>query len=86
MVQAFKSWIALSLGQSSTCQPSFQPSWMSAITTNNKNDYHCSAIQDRNLQWKPNTTKFGSIFNLNMLWTILDASNYDKSENMKHES
>ena len=39
----------------------------SAITTNNKNDYHCSAIQDRNLQRKPNTTKFWSIFNLNML-------------------
>ena len=30
------------------------------------------------LQQKLNITNFGSIFNLNMLWVILDSSNYQK--------
>ena len=33
-----------------------------------------STIKDRDLQWKLNTPKFGSIFNLNMLLAILMAA------------
>ena len=30
-------------------------------------------------KWKPNTSKFGSVFNLNMLSAILDGSHYQES-------
>ena len=40
---------------------------------------HCGAtIQDRELQQRPNTIKFESIFNLIMLLTILNVSNYQQ--------
>ena len=35
---------------------------MSAITRNYKNSYRASTIQDRDLEWKLNTTKFRSMF------------------------
>ena len=64
------------LGQSSTwtcCWPFQQPSWIAAITINLKNDSHGYIIQERDLQQKPNTPNFWSIFNLNMLPNILSA-------------
>ena len=44
-----------------------QLSWKAVITKNHKNDYHDSTIQNSNLQQKPNNTKFGSVFKVNML-------------------
>ena len=55
---------------------------MVAIGKNHKNGYQDSIIQQRNLQKKQNTTKFGSIFNLNMLSAILDVS-YDPQNQLK---
>ena len=53
-----ENWTQLSLGQSSSWT-SCQPSWMAAITKYCKNGYHgCSTIQDRDLQCKPNRTRF----------------------------
>ena len=46
---------------------------MTTIIKKYKNDYHGVTIQDRDLQTPLNTTKFGSIFNLNMLVAILSA-------------
>ena len=43
---------------------------MATIMKNHKNTYHDSTIQYGGLQEKPNTTKFGSIFNLNKLLAI----------------
>ena len=40
------------------------PFWMAAHTKNHKNGYHGSVIQD--VQQKPNTTKYRSIFLLNI--------------------
>ena len=59
------------------------PSYKTVIT---KNHYHCTIIQDRDLQKQAPTTKFGSIFNLNMLSTILDVNHYKKSQNGCHSS
>ena len=56
------------------------PFWMAAITQNHKNDYHGFTVQNWHLQQTPSTTKFGSIFNLNMLPTILGGSRYQKSQ------
>ena len=39
-----------------------------------KGAFDGSIVQERDLQPKPNTTKFGSIFNLNMMLTILDVN------------
>ena len=50
----------------------FQPFWMSATNKNQINGCHGSMVQDRDLQWKLKTTKFGSIFNL--LSAILEGS------------
>ena len=47
-----------------------QPFWMAAITKNHKNDCHGSMLENRDLQQTPRATKFGSIFNLNMLSAI----------------
>ena len=56
------------------------PSLMSAITKNHKNGCHFSKIDDRDLQKKPNPTKFGSTNNFDMLSAILDVSHYLKSQ------
>ena len=48
---------------------------MVAITRNHKNGWPNPTIKDKDLQQKPNTIKFGSVFNLNML-VILDISYY----------
>ena len=53
---------------------------MKMNTKNHKNDCHDSTIQPRDLQPKLNMTKFGSIFNFNMLLVILDGSHYRKSQ------
>ena len=42
------------------------PSWMVAIARNYKNSCCASSVKDRNLQWKPNTPKVGSILKLNI--------------------
>ena len=42
----------------------------------------CSAITDRDLKWKPINTNIESIFNFNMLSTILDGSYYQKLQKM----
>ena len=70
----------LSLSQSSTftyCQPS----WISVIIKNHKNGYYNSGNQHRNLQPKPNPTKFGSSFNFHIRLAILDFHHYQKSQN-----
>ena len=53
---------------------------MAAITKNLMNDYHGFTIHDRDLQQKPSNTKFGSIFNLNMLSAILGGNHYQKCQ------
>ena len=54
----------------------FNLNMISAITRNNKNGYHGSNVQDRDLQQKPNTTKCGLTFNLSIISAILDGSHY----------
>ena len=49
---------------------------MTAITKNYKNGYQGSAIQDKTCNQRPNTTKYLSTFNLNMLSAVLDVSHY----------
>ena len=56
---------------------SCQPSWIAAITRNPKNGNYDSYSQYRNLQQKPNPTKFGSIFNFNIMSAILDGNHYE---------
>ena len=51
---------------------------MIASTNSHNNECHDSNIQHTHLQEKPNTNKFGSIFKLNMLSTILDGSQITK--------
>ena len=53
----------LHLGQSST-RTCCWPYWKLVITKYHKNGCHGSTIKDRDLQQKPNTIKFRSIFNL----------------------
>ena len=70
----------ISLGKSSTWN------MLSAIldrrhTKNHKHGCHNSTIQHGNyLHLKLNTAMFGSIFNLDMLLAILDASHYQKQQ------
>ena len=66
----------LSLGQSSTL--TCQPSWILAIISDHKNGNYNSESQHRDLQ--PNPTKFGLMFNLNIMSAILDFSHYQKSQ------
>ena len=40
----------------------------------------CNDSTIRDLQQKPNTTKFGSVFNLNMLLAILEGNYFHKSQ------
>ena len=54
--------------------------WILVITKNHKNGCHGSTIKNKNLQQKLKNTNFGSISNLNMLFTILDSSHYQKSQ------
>ena len=54
---------------------SWWPSWMAAITRNYKSGCHYTQSQQRDLQQKLNTIKFGSIFNLNMLSALLTKPN-----------
>ena len=44
-----------------------------------KTDCHGSTVQDRDLQWKLNITKFRSMLNLIMLSAILIVSHHQKS-------
>ena len=53
---------------------------------NHKNNCHCSIIENRNLQGKPNTIKLELIFNWNMLLTISDSSYLQKQQNDCHGS
>ena len=64
---------SLSLGQTWT--------WIScqSLLEITKNGCHCSSVQDRDLQWKLNITKFRSMLNLIMLSAILIVSHYQKS-------
>ena len=59
---------------------------MVVVTKNHEHGDHGSIIEDRDLKWKPNTTKFGSIFNFNMLLAILDGSHYQKSQKWHYGS
>ena len=63
------------VGQSltSTC---CQPSWIEAIIRNHTSGCHCSQSHCRDLQQKSSSSKFGSIFNFNMLSALLDTSHY----------
>ena len=53
---------------------------MAAITKKSQNGHCDSTVQDRDLQQRPDATKFGSVFNLNMMSAILDDSHYQKSQ------
>ena len=55
---------------------------MAAITTNHKIDIYNLQNQHRDLEQKLNPTKFGSIFNFNMMLTTLDGSHYHKPKKM----
>ena len=62
----------------------YQPFWMAAMSKNLTNDYYGSMVKNRDLQQRLSITKFGSIFNVNMLSAILSAilnsSHYQKSQ------
>ena len=58
---------------------SFPPSWMAAITRIHKNYPYHSQNQHKDLEYKVDATKFGPIFNFNMLLAILDGIHYQNS-------
>ena len=49
---------------------------MAAIARNQNNIYHGSSVKGKQLQYKPSTTMFHWIFNLNILLVILDSNHY----------
>ena len=53
---------------------------MATTTRNHKNDPYHAQSQHGDLQQKQNTTKFGSIFNFNMLSAIMDDTHYLDSQ------
>ena len=56
---------------------------MTAITKNHKIGYNSSTVQDSDMQWKPNTTAFGSIFKLNT-FCIINRMEYNLSASLKN--
>ena len=58
----------------------FQPFWKATINRVHKNGSHVATIKDKDLQQKLNTSKFWSVFNLNVLPTILDGRHYQDSQ------